>query len=74
MAQKAKYFAYTKLFAKEVIECSTQYGEDGRSAYVAENLCDKPTIYPNFEDSTRSCAFVRSFHFKLHWPYLIILF
>ncbi|VDN99310.1 unnamed protein product [Rodentolepis nana] len=52
------YFAYTELFAKEVIDCSSQYGEDGRTAFVAENLCGPPTIYPNFEDSTRSCAFL----------------
>ncbi|VDM35010.1 unnamed protein product [Hydatigera taeniaeformis] len=55
---KANYFARTELFAKEVIECSSQYGEDGRTAFVAENLCGPPTIYPNFEDSTRSCAFL----------------
>ncbi|CDS37439.1 f box:lrr repeat protein 4 [Echinococcus multilocularis] len=58
MDQKANYFAGTELFAKEVIECSSQYGEDGRTAFVAENLCGPPTIYPNFEDSTRSCAFL----------------
>ncbi|KAL5108025.1 F-box/LRR-repeat protein 4 [Taenia crassiceps] len=58
MDQKAKYFAGTELFVKEVIECSSQYGEDGRTAFVAENLCGPPTIYPNFEDSTRSCAFL----------------
>ncbi|VDK32204.1 unnamed protein product [Taenia asiatica] len=58
MDQKANYFVGTELFAKEVIECSSQYGEDGRTAFVAENLCGPPTIYPNFEDSTRSCAFL----------------
>ncbi|KAM3182399.1 hypothetical protein ACTXT7_012454 [Hymenolepis weldensis] len=58
MAQNSSYFACTELFAKEVIDCSSQYGEDGRTAFVAENLCGPPTIYPNFEDSTRSCAFL----------------
>lgn len=58
MDQNDSYFACTELFAKEVIECSSQYGEDGRTAFVAENICGPPTIYPNFEDSTRSCAFV----------------
>ncbi|KAM7543001.1 hypothetical protein Aperf_G00000014738 [Anoplocephala perfoliata] len=51
-------FVCKEIFAKEVIECSSQYGEDGRTAFVAENLCGPPTIYPNFEDSTRSCAFL----------------
>uniref|UniRef100_A0A5K3FJH8 F-box domain-containing protein n=1 Tax=Mesocestoides corti TaxID=53468 RepID=A0A5K3FJH8_MESCO len=64
MCQRAKFFEWVQLYVKEVIECSSQYGADGRTAFVAENISGPPTIYPNFEDSTRSCAFL---NFGTRW-------
>lgn len=58
MNNNQKFFEYVELYAKEVIESSSQYGADGRTAFVAENLAGPPSIYPEFADSTRSCAFV----------------
>lgn len=44
-------------FAKEVVHFSSQYGNDGSTAYVAPNLAGPITVFPNYGDVTGACVF-----------------
>ncbi|XP_072038828.1 F-box/LRR-repeat protein 4-like [Amphiura filiformis] len=44
-------------FAKEVVHFSSQYGNDGSTAYVANNLAGPITVFPNYGDVTGACVF-----------------
>ncbi|BHF67084.1 F-box and leucine-rich repeat protein 4 [Sparganum proliferum] len=65
MNNEPRFFEYVELFAQEVIDCSSQYGTDGRTAYVAENIAGPPNIYPVHGDATSSFAFR---NYGTRWP------
>uniref|UniRef100_A0A0X3PGI4 F-box/LRR-repeat protein 4 n=2 Tax=Schistocephalus solidus TaxID=70667 RepID=A0A0X3PGI4_SCHSO len=65
MNNEPKFFEYVELFAQEVVDCSSQYGTDGRTAYVAENIAGPPNTYPIHSDSTSSFAFR---NYGTRWP------
>jgi len=49
-------------FAQGVLDYSSQYGIDYSISYTANNICGKPTKYPDYGDFPETFAMVRNSH------------
>ncbi|VEL24378.1 unnamed protein product [Protopolystoma xenopodis] len=57
MKEEKGYLDVVRQFAREVVDFSSQYGEEGGSTYTVSNLTGPPTVYPLHSDGVSACVF-----------------
>lgn len=57
-SQKSTYNSLKRQEVEEVLDFSSQYGNENSISYTISNVVGEPTNYPAYGDFTRSLVFV----------------
>lgn len=70
-SQKSTYNSLKRQEVEEVLDFSSQYGNENSISYTISNVVGEPTNYPAYGDFTRSLVFV-SCQRHIFWIFRIV--